>query len=973
MKLKLLFVGIILCIYSQSTAQIANQPPNIQVCEDVDNSWEVTGFATFDLTINEDIITDGNTTSVFVRYFETQEDANNFTNSIVAPWDYESNSTTIYVRVSESGTANFATTSFFIQVLEPPFASDTEHIVCDEDGVSDGITTLNTEEINTWPSDIDAIFYFTEEDAENETNAIPQFFQNLVPNNDIIYYRINEGICYDIASVYLNINTFPDVDPITPYEVCEANSDGIALFYLDSKIPEISQNGDYFITFYETLELAENGSFNDRLPSEYENISNPQTIYARVFNTGGCVSIFPFDLVVNDAITPEINTIPTQSFCPTELGPVDLTTYEAQLVDDASNLTITYYTDVLELISATNPIADPTNFPLTLEPIEVFIRIDDDLSECYSITSIDFNFNAPCEVSCSEAFDVTFCQPANDMFFTFSSVDGSPLTLEIVEGTIYTFGSNSGYIIVKDSDGTELYNGSGTPTATNHISDLAGLVFQSTGSLLTFEFYSDLNRCDQDPEINIPLDINVYCSEDVGLIQLSAFLDENTNGVFDNTESNYTRGTFIYEKNGDGNEVQITSSTGEGTIVSNNASDTYEIAYELFPDNENCFDITTASFSNISVDTGNTISVDFPVTEIISCEDLSLNLINSQEPPRPGFTYKNFIILANEGTSDIASGTIEFVRDPFLQSLIVNTNNPGYSTVNTGTGFTLNFTNLQAGSEALIEVVMTCSPSVDLGTIVENTVSYITDGNDANSDNNSSSLSEEVIGSYDPNDKMESHGPRIIYDDFLNSDEWLYYTIRFQNLGTADAIFIRIEDELNAQLDEDTFQMIRSSHDYTVTRTGTSLEWFFDQIFLPAEQDDEEGSHGYVYFKIKPKSGYAIGDIIPNTASIYFDFNEAVVTNMYESEFVEDPLSINEFSALDFSFYPNPASTILNLEFSTEDHKSIDIIDIQGKRVLSNTTNLRSKKINISQLEKGMYFLQVTANTNRITRKLILE
>jgi hypothetical protein len=41
-----------------------------------------------------------------------------------------------------------------------------------------------------------------------------------------------------------------------------------------------------------------------------------------------------------------------------------------------------------------------------------------------------------------------------------------------------------------------------------------------------------------------------------------------------------------------------------------------------------------------------------------------------------------------------------------------------------------------------------------------------------------SSLSQVVIGSYDPNDKMEAHGETTINNPFT-ADDYLYYTILF--------------------------------------------------------------------------------------------------------------------------------------------------------------------------------------------------
>ena len=55
---------------------------------------------------------------------------------------------------------------------------------------------------------------------------------------------------------------------------------------------------------------------------------------------------------------------------------------------------------------------------------------------------------------------------------------------------------------------------------------------------------------------------------------------------------------------------------------------------------------------------------------------------------------------------------------------------------------------------------------------------------------------------------------------------------------------------------------------------------------LPVSVANTMTGKGYITFKIKPKPGYAVGDIIPNNASIYFDFNPAIITNTFQTEFV---------------------------------------------------------------------------------------
>ena len=426
--------------------------------------------------------------------------------------------------------------------------------------------------------------------------------------------------------------------------------------------------------------------------------------------------------------------------------------------------------------------------------------------------------------------------------------------------------------------------------------------------------------------------------------------------------------------NGDGIINNVSSSTGNFQIISENETDFYNISFNLYDEYVDCYDITQFSYDNISVATGSTISIEFPVVEEQSCEDLAVYLINYSTPPRPGFSHYNYLVLYNLGFTSISSGTVEYTHDPLLIYNTVTSVNPNYTITTTATGFTVDFVNLQPGNVEYIEVLLTSPVNLELGDIVTNTATYSTNSNDLVSSNNFSTLSELVVGSWDPNDKMESRGPRILYDDFVNSDNWLYYTVRFQNLGTFPATFVRIEDELDSQLDETSFQMLQSSHDYVVKRNVSSLEWFFDDINLPAEQDDSQGSNGFIYFRIKPNIGYAIGDVIPNTAEIYFDFNVPVITNRFETEFIEDILSLSEFDISGFNMYPNPTNDILNIKLNNINKANLSIYDIRGKLILQQTIfEERNLDLNVLELQSGIYFVKINTPHTKIVKKLIIE
>ncbi len=293
------------------------------------------------------------------------------------------------------------------------------------------------------------------------------------------------------------------------------------------------------------------------------------------------------------------------------------------------------------------------------------------------------------------------------------------------------------------------------------------------------------------------------------------------------------------------------------------------------------------------------VELDLIVLDV--CDNLGVYLTYYGVPPRPGFNFINRLYLKNEGTLTINSGSVEYIYDGLLEFNNTLNVNPNYTITQTSNGFTVDFVNLLPNETEVIDISMYCPVSVNIGELTTNSVVYTTNSDDILEQNDESSLTQTVVGSYDPNDVIESHGPTILFEDFT-SDDYLFYTVRFQNIGTAEAIDVRIENVLDSKLDESTFQILGSSHSNSLNRIGNKLVWTFNNIDLPSESMDEPNSHGFVYYKIKPTAGYGVENIIPNAADIYFDFNSAVETNTFETEFVitivlsEESNSISKFS-----------------------------------------------------------------------------
>jgi hypothetical protein len=310
---------------------------------------------------------------------------------------------------------------------------------------------------------------------------------------------------------------------------------------------------------------------------------------------------------------------------------------------------------------------------------------------------------------------------------------------------------------------------------------------------------------------------------------------------------------------------------------------------------------------------------------------------------------------------------VSFQADSTL-SLISNSVNAPQA----ANGFTYNVTNMAPGESRYITVLMQVPtiPTVSLGQTLTNTATIA--NTDASATNNSASLTAVIVGSYDPNDKTESHGGKIVHSGFTAND-YFTYTIRFENTGTAEAINIRVDDVLDNKLDESSIKMVRASHNYTLDRIGNHLTWRFDGVNLPPSiTGDEVTGHGYVVFQVKPKTGFALGDVVPNTANIYFDFNPAIVTNTCTTEFVPF-LGVDAFANESLEYYPNPTASTVHFSMKNAVIDNIEITDILGKTLLFKAVKNANASVDLSDLKKGVYFAKLSSGAQEKTVKLIRQ
>jgi hypothetical protein len=90
---------------------------------------------------------------------------------------------------------------------------------------------------------------------------------------------------------------------------------------------------------------------------------------------------------------------------------------------------------------------------------------------------------------------------------------------------------------------------------------------------------------------------------------------------------------------------------------------------------------------------------------------------------------------------------------------------------------------------------------------------------------------------------------------------------------------------------------------------------------------------------------------------------------------VIDPSTINDYSILKLSIYPNPFSNEINIESSTILNGRIQLVDIVGKVIFENNIiNEKQTKIsNLNNIEKGHYVLKIFDSEGRIVKNIIVQ
>lgn len=682
--------------------------------------------------------------------------------------------------------------------------------------------------------------------------------------------------------------------------------------------------------------------------------------------------------------------------CNSEVFDLNQTIPEILMDQDPQFFVVTFFNTQSDAETNSNAIATPEFYIGQMSEI-IYARVTSLIDDSFDITSFEISFEITWveqfpDVTVCDYFELPFLQSGAEGYYTEPSGGGymfSPgdfietsmtLYLYYLSGSCESESSFSITVVGDISGGLQSLSRCSTEDAfdlTEAFTQLMVIAPNSDPSIhMTYEdaasgsnpmdwftpfswefgtgtLYVRVHRGDCDPVVKPLLLETIECSN--ATISGTVRADFDLNGC---STSDPALPVFVIS-NQSGGETRYAYTNAQGQYAFTNVQEGSNIVNANTVYLPDFMTVNAPDSYNFAMGPDDNATANFCVT-FDPTNDLAITLIPLDQP-RPGFGARYRVYLQNLGTLyQDANATLVFddVRLDVVSAAggTVSGNEIHYS-----------LGSMAPLSTVTYEVLFTVAipPVADAGDVLHFEAFVIADP-DADLTNNVTTLAQIIVNSYDPNDIIVHEGAFITQ---TQAQDYLHYTIRFQNTGTADAINVRLENELSAFLDEETFRPVAASHTYHVERSGSMLQIRFENINLASEQENEPLSHGFFTYRVKPVSGFSEGDVIENSAGIFFDFNAPIITNIAATQI--QSLGVSGPSVPRITVAPNPTSGQIEIA-GMSGTVELEVFDLSGKKLKSEILG-EAFTADVSGLASGIYMLRLSNGSSASNHKLIVK
>jgi hypothetical protein len=81
----------------------------------------------------------------------------------------------------------------------------------------------------------------------------------------------------------------------------------------------------------------------------------------------------------------------------------------------------------------------------------------------------------------------------------------------------------------------------------------------------------------------------------------------------------------------------------------------------------------------------------------------------------------------------------------------------------------------------------------------------------------------------------------------------------------------------------------------------------------------------------------------------------------------------NSINENEVSLYPIPTSNMINIDLKIKESVQINLLSIEGKKLMSMNSSSSKNTIDLSSYKKGIYFIEIKYNDQVLIKKVIKE
>ncbi|WP_372473780.1 choice-of-anchor L domain-containing protein [Capnocytophaga sp. ARDL2] len=391
---------------------------------------------------------------VAYSFYLSAQDAENAENEIPYTYAYDNtltNEQTIYVRIQRTDAPCYKVRSFTVSVntceLALNYLPDLHQCMANQGSVTSLPFDLEPHKQNVYWNNagFTVTFHSTEDDAINQTNAIPdaQLSNYNGTNGERLWVRVtnNDNFNeYGVTSFYLYISPLPNIPATLPVAIACDNGNGAGTFDLNLSTNQITLSPMLTVSYYANEADAELGYVELQLPLSYT--STPGTIYVRVQNaTTGCYVVRPLQLSLR--ALPTAIEIPGLTLCDQGNDGRSVFNLQATAIQIAGNpipegVQVTYHETLTDANLNQNAIATPTAYEnIVLNNQTVYVRVGYQNSNCASVVPLELNVTPTPELG-ALSHSLYACDTDNDLIEVFDLTEATSVFLGSLDAGQYT-------------------------------------------------------------------------------------------------------------------------------------------------------------------------------------------------------------------------------------------------------------------------------------------------------------------------------------------------------------------------------------------------------------------------------------------------------------------------------------------------------------------------------------------------------